>query len=368
MKQNIKTWAEDQLFINDLPKIITNNNTEMWSAPLLKECFKSEDKCFFGKIIQCHLKDKDESKNELVQGLTSLGGRLIKYFIQEGQRTNYTWIWESTYLQVNFYRSSTTVEMYSTDNEFIDKITQIVDKFNKKQSITGHVFTMIAQSGRLALHSIGVGDIPLIADNYSAKVISDYKYAVHDLNTESPSGRIILLSGEPGTGKTHLIRAMLGEVENAMFVMVPPGMIKSLSGPEFLPVIISTKGMYEDIGAIILILEDADDAITKRMADNISSTQAILNLSDGILGSMLDLRIVATTNAKKPDIDPAITRAGRMSKHIDVGLLDAERASKVMKNLLPGNEKAIFDKRLLAKISLANVYAIARENGWKPSN
>ena len=56
---------------------------------------------------------------------------------------------------------------------------------------------------------------------------------------------------------------------------------------------------------------------------------AILNTSDGILGSTLDLRIVATTNAKKVDFDSAILRPGRLCTHIEVDKISTEQAHKI---------------------------------------
>jgi SpoVK/Ycf46/Vps4 family AAA+-type ATPase len=64
----------------------------------------------------------------------------------------------------------------------------------------------------------------------------------------------------------------------------------------------------------ILILEDADDALIAR-DQNLgakASLAAMLNLSDGILGAVLDLRIIATTNQKIENVDNAILRPGRL--------------------------------------------------------
>ena len=88
-------------------------------------------------------------------------------------------------------------------------------------------------------------------------------------------------------------------------------------------------------GPIALVLEDADRCLVTRGENNINSIQSLLNLGDGILGSLLDLRIIATTNAKKLEMEAAILRPGRLSKRLEVGALDLDTARGVFRRLLP---------------------------------
>lgn len=167
------------------------------------------------------------------------------------------------------------------------------------------------------------------------------------------------------TGKTHLIRAMLLEIPDAMFVLISPEMVTSLAGPQLLPLLMSYRG--GTTGPIVLLLEDADKCLVARDKDNINSIQSLLNLGDGILGSLLDLRIVATTNANELHMEEAIMRPGRLSKMLEVGRLDVETARGVFKRLCP--KKKNLPKELSdANMTLAEVYSLARKNGWKPGN
>ena len=169
------------------------------------------------------------------------------------------------------------------------------------------------------------------------------------------------------TGKTHIIRSLLLNVPGAMFVLVPPDMVSSLSGPELLPLLLTQKQSLALNGPIILLLEDADKCLVTRQSDNINSIQSLLNLGDGILGSLLDLRIIATTNAKKIEIEPAILRPGRLSKRVEVNALDAATACKIYEHLLPESESNLDSKfPSFAKFSLAHIYSVAREDGWIP--
>lgn len=241
----------------------------------------------------------------------------------------------------------------------------------------GYVFAITRGSSKLQLTRIGYAASPLIRENYSKDVIEGYDYVLKDLRSEHPSGRITILDGPPGTGKTHLVRAILTEVQDAMFIIVPPAMVASLGGPELLPLLLETKNAYLKKGPTILLLEDADQCLVPRQADNIASISAILNLGDGIYGSLFDIRILATTNAKKADMDPALTRAGRLSKRIEVGPLNYDDANLIFQRLVPGKgdmPKEIFQEEISMKpsrgqksvFSLAEVYKAAREAGWVP--
>jgi SpoVK/Ycf46/Vps4 family AAA+-type ATPase len=107
---------------------------------------------------------------------------------------------------------------------------------------------------------------------------------------------------------------------------------------------------------MVLVIEDADRCLTSRGSDNISAISAILNLSDGIIGNLLDLRIVCTTNAEIDNIDAALMRSGRLSARIEVNLLDVEQA-KVIYTRVGGTQEQVWDKKYY---SLSDVYALAK--------
>ena len=80
----------------------------------------------------------------------------------------------------------------------------------------------------------------------------------------------------------------------------------------------------------------------------------ILNATDGILGQALNLWVVATTNAKHCEIDPALLRPGRLCRHIEIHPLRPDHASRVFERLT--GVPRVFD----VPVPLADVYAAAR--------
>ena len=178
-----------------------------------------------------------------------------------------------------------------------------------------------------------------------------------------------------------MIRALLSDLPNLKFMILPSNMVSSLSGPDLLASLIDASDSNddneegflkkldngEDVTSestkpgrkkpLVLIIEDADSCLSTRGSDNISSVSSLLNLSDGIIGNLLDLRIVATTNAEIENIDEAILRKGRLSQRVEVGKLEPKQAEEIYKRL-GGKEEIDWKEKKF--IPLSDVYALAK--------
>lgn len=228
----------------------------------------------------------------------------------------------------------------------------------------GMVYTLAKSMHGYRITNIGLAGTPIERTNYNKEVLAAYDHIAEDLNTEAPCGRLSILAGAPGTGKTYLVRSLLGEVPKAAFVVIPPHLVEELGSPEILPSLTAAKNEMD--GPIIMVIEDADACLVPRRSaskdGNMNAISSLLNLGDGILGSVLDLRIIATTNAKEIEMDPAIKRPGRLCRYAHVGHLDASEASQVLRRLT-GNTKLAAETE---PMTLAEAYLKARTFGWKP--
>lgn len=177
----------------------------------------------------------------------------------------------------------------------------------------------------LSIRRMGRVVAPLDSINYSVEVLARFKVAVEDIKGEHPGGRIVVLDGPPGTGKTYLVRALMDAVGDGeiTFLLVSPEAIADLAGVEVLPVLV---GHHSGAGPIVLILEDADSLLAARRGATMDRIASVLNLGDGLLGEALNLRLIVTTNAPIKELDPALLRPGRLSVRISCEPLGPEEA------------------------------------------
>lgn len=312
--------------------------------------------------------EKDDPDNQrFVKMVEKCGGRILHKWVSKGYNT-YISLLDDGLITLDVNGSYVKMSAISTNEKLVLELQELVSQEFVPPVQKGHIFAIIRMGMSLGLSTIGNAGIALEPGNYTSSVMEDYRAAIKDLNTANPSGRIVIMEGEPGTGKTHLIQAMLMEVPDAMFVLVSPEMVPSLAGPELLPLLLNQKNSYRMTGPIVLVLEDADRCLVTRGEGNLNNIQSLLNLGDGILGSLLDLRIVATTNAKKLEMEAALLRPGRLSKRLEVGSLDWDTARSVFRRLVPNGkfpEKLTYTTGNFA-MSLAEVYSLARKAGWEP--
>jgi ATP-dependent 26S proteasome regulatory subunit len=210
---------------------------------------------------------------------------------------------------------------------------------------------MLAQyDSDLSLRRVGTIKKELIRENYDKDVILGYNYVIDNIHNDN-CGRLIILSGPPGTGKSYFIRGLISEVENAIFILLQSNLLCSLDQPSFIPLLMNYK---VDGKPFIFIIEDADSYLVSRDINNMTSISSLLNYCDGMFGAFLNLRIIATTNAHELQIDEALKRPGRLLLHQKIDLLNTEQANEIY-NKLEGNKNFSFNK----PTSLAEVYAKA---------
>lgn len=211
----------------------------------------------------------------------------------------------------------------------------------------------------------GIGH-PFDPLNYSREVCAFFKDLTVELSTPTPRGRLAILDGRPGMGKTYLLRGLVQELhERVSFTYIPASMVPQLDGPGMLSVV-EEERYTRDARPRVLIIEDADECLVSRSADNISAIRSLLNFCDGFLGTMLDIRVLATTNSghigRTDKIDAALLRPGRLISratltHLPDDQVIAWLASRgIHVTEAPKTESG-------AGLSLAELYAWARFKG-----
>lgn len=211
----------------------------------------------------------------------------------------------------------------------------------------------------LMLKSLGFNTTVLERENYTDKVLQDYDYLIKEFNAKEPSGRLAVVNGPPGTGKTYFCRGMISELKDTLVVLLPSKLVSEVDGPS-LVTLLADQREYEfeedsesKSDPILFIIEDADDCLAPRGTDNMSTVSSLLNFTEGIFGSLLNVRVICTTNAKKVELDEAFRRPGRLCRQTTVDALDEAKAGEVYKRITGKEKKDKYKKPM----TLAEVYA-----------
>ena len=274
-----------------------------------------------------------------------------------------TWyLWDKdTLVNVTFYaEDQSTVSVFSTDQARVKSVTEAFSKcFVKRSERRGRVHLLEAGCDGIQINELGKGGQKFCPENYEEDVASSFEFIAEQLTHKDPVGRLFILDGPPGTGKTYFVKGLLDAVENAVFLLVPSHQIGKLSDPSFSPAIRLLS--QREKAPIILILEDADQALLPRHVTNMSTISDLLNYADGIVGTIVDIRILATTNAKNMEIEPALKRKRRLGKRIHVGGLSVRKVKEIYARLIAGQD-VVREVELPTedgKLTLAEVYNLA---------
>lgn len=188
-------------------------------------------------------------------------------------------------------------------------------------------FWMLGHRGGDVRHlQIEAPSFGTIARNYGAAVGEALEQL---MAVRSPDqGRLILWRGEPGTGKSHALRALAREWApwcSAHFIIDPEELFGR--GGAYMLDVLTWDGDDADRWRLV-ILEDAGELIAadaRTVAGQALSR--LLNVTDGVLGQGARTLVLITTNEPVKRLHPATRRAGRCLADIEFAPLSIDEAN-----------------------------------------
>ena len=145
----------------------------------------------------------------------------------------------------------------------------------------------------------------------------------HTLNGLKNAGKgIVLFYGDPGTGKSTLIKYLSSQISDA-FIYIPSNFIPHLNNPELI------QFLYKYPNSI-LVVEDCETYIKSRENSEVDVVSSLLQITDGILSDILGIRVICTFNTDVQNIDKALLRPGRLISKYEFKPLVKEKAEALL--------------------------------------
>ena len=241
-----------------------------------------------------------------------------------------------------FYEDVWTTNIEKT----IAYIKEFFVKSVKEENIEFGIAAVDASNSLYTTHYDYTNHIIDIEKNYNDDLPYD---RLCELLEEEDKSRLILFYGEPGTGKTSLIKHLISKYNETEFIFIDGSLLVNASKEKLMSYFLENQNT-------VFILEDCEKALADRNTNFNPVMPILLNITDGIIADVLGIKLICTFNCPLHKIDQALLRKGRLSLKYEFKKLAKEKVSNIL-----GHE---VDKDM----TLAEIYYENEENDFSKNN
>jgi len=234
------------------------------------------------------------------------------------------------------------------DDEKAQALMNEILKFRKRYKKLSYFKVIVFMNQSFQLHPLlNINPKICLQKNYNDDIMPLHEYIVMKLKKKDGSG-LVLLHGEPGTGKSTYIRHLIHCLKSCNVIFLPPKLAGNLDSPELISTLLTNPNA-------ILVIEDAEELITSRENGNYSNISLLLNLTDGLLSQSLNIKVICTFNTHISRIDNALLRKGRLIAAYDFKPLSIEKSNLLLNSL------GVSDHQVTKPMTLAELYNISEK-------
>lgn len=242
------------------------------------------------------------------------------------------------------YGNTNDVQVYYSDTvskDLLEELLAMIKKCYKKNGLEKRDAYLLMEDdeSRLFFRKIEITspvfDLSLY---FNDNLIPVNELLLNRLNMPDNNG-LVIFYGRTGTGKTTYIRYLSTHISKQK-LFIPPGLIRKMGSAELLD-------LLDQYHNSVLIIEDADSLLKKRLQDDDHIVANLLNLSDGILADVYHIQIICSFNSDISILDPGLLRKGRLIAKYFFNELSLEKTQRLCKKIgyatLPDREMALAD-------------------------
>lgn len=214
------------------------------------------------------------------------------------------------------------IEYFKTLGNQIKECLYYLDN-NPKEADLSLVYYNNKEGFKTLKSKVTITDINL-NENYNDDLLPVHNKLLEFLKSRNTG--VCLLRGEPGTGKSYYLRYLLTSCPNK-YIFIPNSITSHLSSPDFLSFMMENKDS-------VFILEDCEQVLFSReLNPGNLGISGILNIADGLMSDVLNIKFICTFNTDINNIDKALLREGRCIINYEFTPLSIEKTEYLLNKL-----------------------------------